>query len=108
MTKQNERNLIRQMIRELNEDIRSEFECLGYEEESFRYTDEQKNFAINLAQEKGVRATARILALQRKTIQRWLRAEGIRVKRCPNWVFEWAYWRNKRREKWGRIRLRRG
>ena len=49
---------------------------------------------------EGVRYTARTLGLQRKTIQRWLRAEGIQVKRCPDWVYDWAYWRRKRREKW--------
>ena len=108
MTKQNKRNLIRQLIKQQNEEMQSEFEALGNEEKTFRYTEDQKDFAINLAQEKGVRATARILDLQRKTIQRWLRAKGIWVKRCPDWVFEWAYWRRKKREKWARTRAYRG
>ena len=108
MTKQNERNPIRQLIHQQNEEIRWEFKELGFEEATFRYTDKQKDFAMNLAQEKGVRATARILGLQRKTIQRWLRAKGVWVKRCPDWVYDWAYWRRKKREKWERIRAYRG
>jgi hypothetical protein len=46
--------------------------------------------------------------MPRRTIQRWLRANGIAVKRCPDWVYSWAYWRNKRREKWDRIKAFRG
>jgi len=30
-----------------------------------------------------------------ETIQRWLRVKGIQVKRCPSWVYDWAYWRRK-------------
>jgi len=26
-------------------------------------------------------------------------AKGITVKRCPDWVYDWAYWRRKRIEK---------
>jgi len=46
----------------------------------------------------GVRATSRLLHVPRRTIQRWLRAEGITVKRCPDWVYGWAYWRKKRQQ----------
>ncbi len=73
-----------------------------------QYTSEQKEYAIEKASTIGVRATSRLLHLPRRTIQRWLRAKGIRVKRCPDWVYSWAYWRNKRREKWGRIKAYRG
>ena len=67
------------------------------------YTAEQKEYAIDKAMSVGVRATSRLLHVPRKTIQRWLRAEGIEVKRCPDWVYEWAYWRKKRKEKWERL-----
>jgi len=42
--------------------------------------------------------------MPRRTIQRWLRAERLTVKRCPDWVYEWACWRRKRQEKWKRIK----
>ena len=64
-----------------------------------QYTSEQKEYAIEKASTIGVRATSRLLYLPRRTIQRWLRSEGITVKRCPDWVYDWAYWRKKRREK---------
>ena len=72
------------------------------------YNSDQKKYAIEKASTIGVRATSRLLHLSRRTIQRWLRSEGIMVKRCPDWVYEWAYWRNKRREKWDRIKAYRG
>jgi len=98
---------IKLFIAEENEYLRAEFICLN-PDESFRYTKEQKNWAINKALEIGVRATARILYLERKTIQRWLRESGTTVRRCPRWVYGWADQRNKRREKWERIKARRG
>jgi len=67
------------------------------------YTRGQKEYAIDKAGSIGIRATSRLLYVPRKTIQRWLRAEGIEVKRCPDWVYEWAYWRKKRKEKWERL-----
>lgn len=99
---------IKTFIAEENAYLRAEFRDLNPEMESKRYTQEQKGWAINKAGEIGVRATARILYLQRKTIQRWLRESGTTVRRCPGWVYEWADQRNKRREKWKRIKARRG
>ena len=91
--------MLRDWVNELNEEKRDEFiYLLG--DGTRRYTKEQKAHAINMVQDKGVRSTARILGLHRKTLQRWLRAEGIQVKRCPGWVYEWAYWRQKRQEIW--------
>ncbi len=72
------------------------------------YSPEQKEYAIEKAKSIGVRATSRLLNLPRRTIQRWLREKGVTVKRCPNWVYDWAYWRRKRREKWERIKAYRG
>jgi len=103
MNRQETRALIRASIEEENLNKRAEFRALGSGKK--RYTEEQKEYAINKAQEIGVRATARLLQLSRKTIQRWLRAKGTRVKRCTDWVYDWAYWRRKRREKWERIKL---
>ena len=108
MIKQSTKNLIRVFIESENESKRDDFKFLGYRSKRNRYTQEQKDYAINMAQESGVRATARILGLHRKTIQRWLKIQGIWVKRCPDWVYSWAYWRKKRREKWERIRAYRG
>lgn len=106
MSKTDTRMLIRAFIEGENENKRAEFHSLGAAKG--RHTDAQKVYAIETAQEMGVRATARLLNLHRKTVQRWLRAGGIQVKRCPDWVRDWAYWRRKRREKWERIRGHQG
>lgn len=98
--------LIRLFIKRENEDKRAEFRAPG--RGKWRYTEKQKAYAIDQARENGVRAAARILGLSRKTLQRWLRAKGLRVGRCPAWVYDWAYWRRKRREKWESIKARRG
>ena len=99
---------IRALIEEINEGKREEFRALGYIRKKNRYSRRQKDYARNVVEEKGVRATARILGLHRKTIQRWLRAQGIFVKRCPDWLWDWVYYRQKRNEKWERIRTYRG
>jgi DNA invertase Pin-like site-specific DNA recombinase len=99
---------IRELIEQFNEEKRSYFAALGHKRKGLRFHADQRAYAVRLAQEIGVRATARILGLQRKTIQRWLRAKGIWVKPCPDWVYDWAYWRRKRREKWERIKAYRG
>ena len=67
------------------------------------YTQEQREYAIEKAEAMGVRATSRLLHVPRRTIQRLLMAKGITVKRCPDWVYDWAYWRKKRKQKWKRI-----
>jgi hypothetical protein len=64
------------------------------------YTQEQKEYTVEKAKSIGVRATSRLLHVPRRTIQRWLKEKGIMVKRCPDWVYDWAYWRRKRKEKW--------
>ena len=61
-----------------------------------KYSTEQREYAIEKALTIGVRATSRLLHVPRRTIQRWLRSEGITVKRCPDWVYNWAYWRRRR------------
>jgi len=63
------------------------------------YTQKQKEYAIEKANAIGVRAASRLLHLPIRTIQRWLREKGITVKRCPDWIYDWAYRRKKRREK---------
>ena len=99
---------IKALIEQFNEEKRFCFAALGYERKGLRFHPDQRAYAVRMAQESGVRGTARILRLHRKTIQRWLRAEGIWVQDCPDWVHDWAYWRRKRREKWERIKARRG
>lgn len=91
------RLLIRMFIEEENSEKRAQFSALG--SGKGHYTPDQKDYAINKAISMGVRATSRLLNVPRRTIQRWLRAKGIRVKRCPDWVYDWAYWRKKRIEK---------
>jgi phage antirepressor YoqD-like protein len=92
------------MIEDDNAYLRAEFRTLNPKRPSMRYTPRQKAWAVNKAGEIGVRATARLLGVERRTIQRWLRAEGVRVRRAPYWVYEWAETRNRRRAKWARIK----
>jgi len=87
-------------IEEENLEKRAQFNALG--SGRGHYTSDQKDYAIEKAKSIGVRATSRLLHVSRRTIQRWLRAKGITVKRCPDWVYSWAYWRRKRIEKFKR------
>jgi hypothetical protein len=87
-------------IESQNEEIRLHFEALG--EGRRNYTSEQKEFALSQLDTSGVRATARILQIPRRTIQRWCRQYQVQVKRCPLWVYEWAERRRRRREFWER------
>jgi len=103
MKKLDTRELIRMWIEAENRE--QLFYFINLNPRGGHYTNEQKKYAIHKAQTIGVRATSRLLKIPRKTIQRWLRAKGIRVKICPAWVYDRAYWRRKRREKWERIRL---
>ena len=98
--------LIRLWIEAQNRKQLSYFQSLN--PKGGHYTQEQKEYAIEKAKSTGVRATSRLLHMPRRTIQRWLRKKGIIVKRCPDWVYDWAYWRRKRREKWERIKSYRG
>ena len=75
------------------------FEAMGT---GGRYCQEQKGYALNLVDEYGVRATARILQLPRKTLQRWCRSQRKYVRRCPDWVYSWAAKRQRRRAFWTR------
>jgi transposase-like protein len=88
-----------QALQECYQEIRSEF---GKPENGGRYSDRQKEYALRLIGEYGVRATARILQIPRRTLQRWCRVKGRRVQRCPAWVYDWAKRRRKRREFWSR------
>lgn len=93
------RDTMKEFMAELNYEKRYEFLSLG---SGGRYTDEQKLYAFELIKEYGVRATARILRLPRRTLQRWCRKYRVYVKRCPSWVYEWAERRRKRRLFWQR------
>ena len=97
------RSLIRLWIEAENHKQLSYFQSLN--PKGGHYTQEQKEYAIEKAATLGARATSRLLHVPRKTIQRWLRSEGIVVKRYPDWVYDWAYWKRKKREKWERIML---
>jgi len=98
MSKLETRALIRMWIEEENREQLFYFRALGLKR-GRHYTDKQKDYAIDKAISIGVRATSRFFQIPRRTIQRWLSAEGIIVKRCPDWVYDWAYWRRRRIEK---------
>ena len=89
MNKLETRLLIRMFIEEENREKRAQFNAFGLGKG--HYTADQKDYAINKAISIGVRATSRLLQIPRRTIQRWLRSDGITVKRCPDWVYDWAY-----------------
>jgi hypothetical protein len=77
--------------------MRAEFEAMGTDS---RYCQQQKDYALRLIDEYGVRAVARILRMPRRTLQRWCREQVEYVKRCPAWVYSWAAERRRRRERW--------
>jgi len=81
------------------DEMRTEFEAMGTGD---RYCQMQKEYALRLIDEYGVRATARILCLPRRTLQRWCREQSKYVRRCPDWVYLWAAKRQKRRTFWAR------
>ncbi len=91
------KQLIRSMINEFNEEKRYCFISFGT---SGQYSEAQKKYAFELIDEHGIRATARILQMPRRTLQRWCRKSSVYVKRCPYWVYGWAERRRKRREFW--------
>jgi len=93
------RELIIRWQQEAYDEMRDEFEAMG---KGGRYCRRQKNYAFKLIDEYGIRATARILDLPRRTLQRWCRASCKYVRRCPGWVYSWATKRRKRREFWAR------
>ncbi|MHC4396303.1 MAG: hypothetical protein ACYS1A_11680 [Planctomycetota bacterium] len=99
MSKAETRRLMIAMQQEFNEEKRYLFLSLG---EGGRYTQRQKHYAFELIDEYGIRATARILKIPRRTLQRWCREYHIFVRRCPSWVYEWAERRRKKREFWQR------
>jgi len=90
--------LLRSLIVQENEDKRCHFESL--QEGRHYYSNEQKELALSEIDISGIRATSRILGIPRRTLQRWCRTYGKRVKRCPYWVYTWAKRRRKRREFW--------
>ena len=93
------KQIIRMMIEEENEDKRECFLSLG---KDGQYTQSQKRYAFELINEHGMRATSRILKIPRRTLQRWCRRNGVYVRRCPGWVYDWAERRRKKREFWQR------
>ena len=99
MNRAETRRLMIMMQQQYYEEKRYEFLDLG---KGGQYTEAQKHFAFELISEYGIRATARILKIPRRTLQRWCRENGVFVKRCPYWVYGWAERRRKRREFWER------
>lgn len=93
----NTKEMMRLMHEEVYEGKRALFFSLGDRQ---GYTEEQKRFAFELIAEHGMRATARILRIPRRTLQRWCRQYGIYVKRCPSWVRDWAKRRREKRRFW--------
>ena len=94
MSRLGARLAIIQAQQQVYEQMRWEFQGLG---SGSRYSQRQKEYALHLIDDLGVRATARVLQVPRMTLQRWCRAEGWYVKRCPDWVYAWAAKRRRRR-----------
>lgn len=94
------REMIIQAQQDTYREKRTEFDAMGA---GGLYTQRQKDFAFKLIDEYGVRATARILEIPRRTLQRWCREQHKHVRRCPDWVHSWAAKRRKRREFWARM-----
>jgi transposase-like protein len=66
-----------------------------------RYSAAQRRRALELVREHGVSATARILRVGRRTLQRWSREAG-QVNGVPGWVRPWAERRRRERERMAR------
>lgn len=99
MSKAETRRLMLMMQQQFNEEKRYHFLALGNEGQ---YTESQKRYAFELIDEHGIRATAKILQIPRRTLQRWCRQYGVYVRRCPSWVYEWAERRRRKRAFWQR------
>ncbi|MDA7857942.1 hypothetical protein N9A72_00430 [bacterium] len=99
MAKIGTKQLMRIMQEKFYEEMRVHLRSLG---NGGQYTKPQKEYVIEQIDEYGVRATARILQVPRRTLQRWCREYSVVVKRCPYWVYEWARKRRKRRDFWRR------
>ena len=84
----------------LNNEKYWEFLFLG--DKSRIYTFRQKSYAFWHIENWGIKATARILKVSRRTLQRWCRYHNIFVSNCPDWVYKWADARKKRKEFWKR------
>lgn len=95
----NNKELIKAMQQQAYDEMKEYFISLGH---GGHYTDKQKEYAIEQINEYGIRATTRILAIPRRTLQRWCRQYDVQVKRCPAWVYDWAEKRRRRREFWQR------
>ena len=93
------REIIIQAQQAAYDEMRWEFEAMRA---SGPYSQRQKDYGFRLIDEYGVRATARILRIPRRTLQRWCRQQGKCVQRCPEWVYDWAAKRRKRRAFWTR------
>ena len=78
MSTMSTKQLMRLCHQEIYEQKRSCFEALG---NGGQYTESQKRYAFELIVEHGMRATARILQIPRRTLQRWCRQYGVYVKR---------------------------
>lgn len=99
VSKAAERLAVIQAQQQVYEQMRETFGELG---SGGRYSQRQKEHALRLVDDLGVRATARVLRMPRRTLQRWCRADCRYVRRCPVWVHSWAEKRRKRREFWTR------
>lgn len=78
------KELMLALIQEVNDEKHCRFMAYG---NGGQYTDRQKNYAFKLIKKSGVRVTAKILKIPRRTLQRWCKKYHIRVKRCPDWVY---------------------
>lgn len=100
MRQMSTKQLIKIMQQQVYDEMTFEFRGLGTG--GRRYTRPQKDYAIDQIDQYGVRATARILQMPRRTLQRWCRKYQIYIRRCPYWVYDWAARRKKRRAFWER------
>ena len=73
MSRASNREMFRSAAEQFNEEKRYEFESLS---DDGQYTDKQRTYAFELINESGIRATARILGIPRRTLQRWCKRHG--------------------------------
>lgn len=100
MSRQRQKQLFKSMIDYYNAEKRDEFKAMTT---GHRYTDDQKQFVFDLIKKIGIRATAKVLDIPRRTIHRWTAKHGVKVKRSPDWVYIRAGQRKKNQVFWSQI-----
>lgn len=110
-------NSLKLIIQEFNEQTKKEFDYLRDEKYDLlrnktwlningipaihsKYSPQQQKYALEKCLEIGIRATARLINVNRRTLQIWCRYYDICIPRYPEWMESWADRKRRRRDFW--------